>query len=31
MQDGHLVRPDLPADIDTSSAQFQAVPKCNGG
>jgi hypothetical protein len=31
-QDGHLVRPDLPADIDTSSARFQAaLRKCNGG
>jgi len=29
-QDGHLVRPDLPADIDTGSPQFQAaLQKCN--
>jgi hypothetical protein len=29
-QDGHLVRPDLPADIDTGSTQFQAaLQKCN--
>jgi hypothetical protein len=29
-QDGHLVRPDLPAGIDTSSPRFQAtLQKCN--
>jgi hypothetical protein len=31
-QDGHLVRPNLPTDIDTSSPQFQAaLQKCNRG
>ena len=31
-QDGHMVRPQLPTDIDTSSPQFLAALKtCNGG
>ena len=31
-QDGHMVRPDLPSDIDTSSPRFQAaLQKCTGG